>query len=565
MRIRHSIFAAALLLLSLASCRKDPVVGPDDPGATDRPVKGTMTRGFNLSGCFEVGTSGTADNIWMGHIDDKTFSFIKSLGCDVVRVPMQFGQFITSKTDFTLTQSYWDHLDTLLDLGEKYEITVIIDNHQWKYCDMFPSDHALSFLQSIWRQVAEHCKDRDYCVYEILNEPDGNWWRANWGETQELVLKAIREIDTRHDVIVTPAPYGTIAQLPDYDDDHLIYTIHTYEPFVFTHQGAEFSGLKNVKLHFPYDPEKDDLTVSVPSGSQEALRNYATYGTEEYIRSVIDKELAEVERRGSRLYVGEFGVACYNLADKAFRKEFKESRNRWHKCMVDYMKEKNVAWTLWTFALDFGIFYNYWSAYIDYVADLNVGLVQALGLNVPEGAVDEPDVDPKPDDGPKVEQNWMIFTDSMQDGWQLGGTAEKYSISEAFASEGSKSIEWVLDSSVSWQRVLTFELPSNMDISAYSKFCFDIRYEDSTFDPTWVTFQNRMYGSDNSEMFFNATAPEEDGWHTVEMPLEDFRSQSGTDQWKKFKTFCFHTTGWNTGTAKVYIDNVRLVKLVPAE
>ena len=165
------------------------------------------------------------------------------------------------------------------------------------------------------------------------------------------MLKAIREIDTRHDVIVTPAPYGTIAQLPDYDDDHLIYTIDTYEPFGFTHQGAEFSGLQNVKLHFPYDPEKDDLTVAVSSSSnREALQNYANTGTEEYIRSVIDKELAEVERRGARLYVGEFGVACYNLDDKAVRKEFKESRNRWHKCMVDYMKEKNVAWTLWTFA-----------------------------------------------------------------------------------------------------------------------------------------------------------------------------------------------------------------------
>ena len=177
MDIRHSILAAALILLSLSACRKDPVAGPDEPGGADRPVKGTMNRGFNLSGCFEVGTSGTAENIWMGHIDDKTFSFIKSLGCDVVRVPMQFGQFITSKTNFTLTQTYWDRLDTLLDLGEKYEITVIIDNHQWQYCDMFPTDHALSFLQSIWRQVAEHCKDRDYCVYEILNEPDGTWWR----------------------------------------------------------------------------------------------------------------------------------------------------------------------------------------------------------------------------------------------------------------------------------------------------------------------------------------------------------------------------------------------------
>ena len=153
----------------------------------------------------------------------------------------------------------------------------------------------------------------------------------------------------------------------------------------------------------------------------------------------------------------------------------------------------------------------------------------------------------------------IIFDDAMQNGWIIGGTDGKYSIKDGIGKDGGKGIEWVLDASGSWVRVLTFDLPANTDISGYTKLCFDIEYVNSTFAATWVTFTNRVYG-DGFELFYHATAPDKEGWHTVEMSLEDFQIQSGSKDWTKFKTFCFHTNGWNTGTATVYIDNVRLVK-----
>ena len=153
----------------------------------------------------------------------------------------------------------------------------------------------------------------------------------------------------------------------------------------------------------------------------------------------------------------------------------------------------------------------------------------------------------------------IIFDETMQNGWIIGGTDGKYSIKDGIGKDGGKGIEWVLDASGSWARVLTFDLPANTDISGYTKLCFDIEYVNSTFAATWVTFTNRVYG-DGFELFYHATAPDKEGWHTVEMSLEDFQIQSGSKDWTKFKTFCFHTNGWNTGTATVYIDNVRLVK-----
>lgn len=158
-----------------------------------------------------------------------------------------------------------------------------------------------------------------------------------------------------------------------------------------------------------------------------------------------------------------------------------------------------------------------------------------------------------------AEESQIIFDEAMQNSWVLGGTDGKYSIADGIGKDGGKGIEWVLDDSGSWARVLTFSLPANTDISGYTKLCFDIEYTNSTFGATWVVFTNRVYG-DGTEMYLHATAPENSGWNTVEMPLNDFALQSGTKDWTKFKTFCFHTTGWNAGTATVHIDNVRLVK-----
>ena len=148
----------------------------------------------------------------------------------------------------------------------------------------------------------------------------------------------------------------------------------------------------------------------------------------------------------------------------------------------------------------------------------------------------------------------------MQNNWELKGTDGKYSIKDGVGKDGGKGIEWVLDdNSKGWARQLVFELPANTDISEYTKLCFDIEYVNSTFEATWNVFTNRAYG-DGTEMYFHSSAPENSGWHTVEMPLNDFTIQSGTKDWTKFKTFCFHTNAWNTGTATAHIDNVRLVK-----
>ena len=152
-----------LALLAFAGCTRNFYgVKPSAPGSEDELVKTGFTRGVNLSSCFDVSEGSDADNIWMGYINDDTFQHLTELGIDVVRVPMTFGRFVepSSGTAYKLQDKFLSRLDELLDLGEKWGITVIVDNHQWGYVAKYPDDHAEGFMKAVWRQVAEHCKGR---------------------------------------------------------------------------------------------------------------------------------------------------------------------------------------------------------------------------------------------------------------------------------------------------------------------------------------------------------------------------------------------------------------------
>lgn len=532
-------------------------------------IQTAFKKGVNLAGSFEVGTNGTADNIWLGYINDETFSFLQELGCDVVRVPMQFGQFITSRTDFTLQDAYWTKLDLLLDLGEKYGITVIIDNHQWGYCEMFPDDHAMSFLKSIWTQVATHCKSRGNVVYELQNEPDGDWWRDHWHETQAELISEIRKVDTEHEIIVCAAPYHDLVEIPEYEDEHIIYTAHMYSPMIFTHQGAEWTGLGNVSLHFPYS-KQDNLLIDVPADYQDQLRNYAYYGTKEYLVQTINSVANEVARRKAKCFVGEFGVMNLNVDS--------QSRNNWHEWVRKAMEERGISWTLWAFTKEFGMFKNINSAIVNYDKDLDVDLVRALGMNIPS-AYQEQDIDES------KFSTIVIYDDDFGTKIHPLETSSSTYLTipcyEAPAPNSDNCIKWICGGE--WQNYLPFYFKSgceNLDVldmeRSYLRFKFRSEIDKPQSLNFGIWFINNKDGFQEAGQQHNwvkqyrvtASDADADGqWHQVSIPIKYFSFRNAEDNpelssdqyfsWSKVKeiTFCSFEDGSNAGNV-FYLDDI---------
>ena len=93
-------------------------------------------------------------------------------------------------------------------------------------------------------------EDPRQVAFELMNEPivdcdsDGT---SLWPDRQQKLFAAARSSATKLTLILTGACYSNAASLAKIDpktipDDNIIWTFHSYDPFLLTHQGATWAG-----------------------------------------------------------------------------------------------------------------------------------------------------------------------------------------------------------------------------------------------------------------------------------------------------------------------------------
>jgi endoglucanase len=337
-----------------------------------------FSRGVNLTSWFQVDNPG---QLQFTKFTRQDFVNIKSLGCDVVRLPINLHFMTDGEPDYNLDPVFLNFLDSVVTWAEDLQIHLLLDNHTFSPSEN--TDPAVeSILLKVWPQMAEHYKNRsDYIYYEILNEPHGIL-DAQWNSIQQNVIDAIRAVDTQHTIIVGPAgwnSYNNLEYMPEYEDDNLIYTFHYYDPFLFTHQGASWTDPSMVSLSgvpWPYDagsmPEcPGDL---IGTWIQSSINNYDEDGTVERIKELIDIAVDFKNTRSVPVFCGEFGVYIPNSPH--------QDRINWYDTVRSYLEENDIAWTIWDYTGGFGIFEEGGNDLFEY--DIDTALVRALGLTVPE-------------------------------------------------------------------------------------------------------------------------------------------------------------------------------------
>jgi endoglucanase len=311
----------------------------------------------------------------------RDFENIKSLGCDVVRLPINLHYMTGGAPDYQLDPLFLEFLDQVVDWTESLDLHLILDNHTFDPAAN-TDPNVGNVLKKVWPQMAAHFKDRSEKVYyEVLNEPHGIS-DAAWNSIQKEVVSAIRAVDDQHTIIVGPAgwnSYNNLAAMPVYDDDKLIYTFHFYDPFLFTHQGASWTDPSMEPLGgmpFPYEGDKMPAFPGALSSSwiQSAFNNYRNEGTVARVKQLIDIAVAFRDARQVPVYCGEFGVYMPNSDP--------DERVYWYEEVRSYLEEKQIAWTMWDYHGGFGLFHEGGNGLFRH--DLNVELAAALGLNAPE-------------------------------------------------------------------------------------------------------------------------------------------------------------------------------------
>lgn len=198
-----------------------------------------LGRGVNFGNALEAPGEGA----WGLTLQSKYFDLVKQGGFQSIRLPISWTHHADNTTPYRIEPAFLARVDWAISEAKKRGLNIIINNHHHDQLNTNPLGEEARFL-AIWKQVAERYKNQPGSVYfELLNEPHGkfNDDPELWNRLLVKALAVVRQTNPNRPVIVGPVRWNSIALLPRLklpNDPHLIVTIHFYDPFPFTHQGA---------------------------------------------------------------------------------------------------------------------------------------------------------------------------------------------------------------------------------------------------------------------------------------------------------------------------------------
>lgn len=196
-----------------------------------------------------------------------------------------------------------------------------------------------NLVEDLSRQLSSF--DSGTVALELINEPRIGCKGADTMRWQEIVSNLVARVRVGSKtlpVIVSggcaSTPDGLVALDPKaFDDKNILYTFHYYEPFTFTHQGAQFIQWPDKYLDqvpWPYTRRPIEEPLKALQGRLSALRmdsedehkqffaarnNLERYYAAKHDAQTIEAKFAKVHEwavsnniEPDRVFIGEFGV-----------------------------------------------------------------------------------------------------------------------------------------------------------------------------------------------------------------------------------------------------------------
>ncbi len=306
-----------------SSQEERPPLGMGPEGGAFAAVS-RLGRGVNILGY---------DPIWedfaKGRFKERHFKLIKDAGFDSVRINLHALQVMGPAPGYALPEAWLSTFDWALEKALAAGLAVVIDLHNYNDVAQDPPAFKPRLL-AFWRQIGARAKDAPgSVVFEVLNEPNGKLDGRLWNEWLAEALAVIRATNPTRAVVVGPPMWSGFRfldalRLPA-DDRNIVVTVHYYEPFPFTHQGA------------PWSPTTVKLS-GVTWGSDKDKAQLA---------ADFDRVQAWSEKHGRPILLGEFG---------AFEKAPLESRVRYTAAVARAAEARGWAWAYWQFDSDFIVY-----------------------------------------------------------------------------------------------------------------------------------------------------------------------------------------------------------------
>jgi endoglucanase len=344
---------AALILLAMtgASLAAPQCAAPE--GFPNPALLETMKRGVNLPGWDHPDPKRRPTVEQLGAVRDEGFTHIRLL---VENPPLD------DEAQQSFAETLFEQVVLLLSL----DFTVSIDLHAGHLAEphlLAGPDEAQAFLTGIWRRLSPAIRvfDPEKVAVELLNEPPAN--PETWRTVSAGLIADLRHWLPDHTIVVGPSGpqrHEDLAGMEPYRDRNIVYAVHYYDPFLFTHQGANWGGPDDplqylAGLPFPAalsDPAVQSGIAALREAGREEIAGELEHAlsepwTEDGISAAFDMMAEWSDRHDRPVIVNEFGALTF-VAPRASRLEWLGSVSR-------QAEAHCIGWTHWDFQDGFAL------------------------------------------------------------------------------------------------------------------------------------------------------------------------------------------------------------------
>lgn len=334
---------------------------------------------------------------WRRFIEAGDLERLKRNGFDFVRMPVDPAPWLAAESSALSERLYLSVRDSAR-MANAAGLKVVVDMHAIPagsgrtvgtgqiMDDPALFDRYVEHVRAMARTLAQ--EDPTMIALELMNEPTTGCEASEataWSERLRRLFAAARASATRLTLVLSGACWSSAEGLAavdpaDFSDDNLMWTFHSYDPFLMTHQGATWAGdFIRYVTGIPYPPHaapKAELDAAVdrvkaridaeaPWLRRSGMKVYldellAEIDSAEKLDAVVARPFAIVDawarRHGiapDRILLGEFGM---------IRQEYggdyvvpAEVRAAYLRDMIDHAERYGFAWAIWGYGGAFGV------------------------------------------------------------------------------------------------------------------------------------------------------------------------------------------------------------------
>lgn len=288
-----------------------------------------------------------------GFIEEADVERISGWGFDHIR--LGFDQVVLEEEPFRYRERTFRLVDAFVGWCRKHHVNVVLNLHKavGNYCDISESVSLLddSGLQdrftALWLEIERRYHDFPEVAFELLNEVR-NVDPAKWNALADRVIRAIRARNQNRWIVVGSTYWGSPDALKDlklWDDPHVVYSFHMYEPHDFTHQ----RGVLMAKQLFY------NRVMPYPSGdveryrAAERLRNPVGDGGFAGV-GAIDRDYLRKAMRGAHDFVVKHPeLVLWNGEFGTIRHAPKADRSAYMRDVVGICREWGIPYCVWNY------------------------------------------------------------------------------------------------------------------------------------------------------------------------------------------------------------------------